>query len=291
MFLKLLEGIRLFLLSPISAVNLKKFGEWAVVTGATDGIGKAYATELAKRKLNIVLISRNLEKLKKTAEELETYGILTDIIQVDFSKGSENFSHIKENLKDKDIGILVNNVGTLLNHPCLFLQVENSEFVELINMNIMSVIMMDQIVLPSMLDKRSGCIVNTSSLSGLRPLPLKSTYSASKAFVINLCSALNYEFGDKGIVMQSLVPGYVSTKLVKFSDYLQKDSILAPNAERYAASAINTLTRSSISTGYWAHGLQVELINIIPSFVWNYSSIFVQRSLDSRINKQKLKNS
>nr|KAF6484893.1 hydroxysteroid 17-beta dehydrogenase 3 [Rousettus aegyptiacus] len=92
---------------------LKSMGQWAVITGAGDGIGKAYAFELARQGLNVVLISRTLEKLQAIAVEIEvTTGSSVKIIQVDFTK-DDIYEYIKEELKGLEIGILVNNVGML----------------------------------------------------------------------------------------------------------------------------------------------------------------------------------
>ncbi|KAF4019495.1 hypothetical protein G4228_011325 [Cervus hanglu yarkandensis] len=94
---------------------LKSMGEWAVITGAGDGIGKAYSFELARQGFNVVLISRTLEKLQAIAAEIEwTIGSTVKIIQADFTK-DDIYEYIKEKLKGLEIGILVNNVGMLPN--------------------------------------------------------------------------------------------------------------------------------------------------------------------------------
>nr|KAF6433585.1 hydroxysteroid 17-beta dehydrogenase 3 [Molossus molossus] len=92
---------------------LKSMGQWAVITGAGDGIGKAYSFELARQGLNVVLISRTLEKLQAVAMEIEsTTGSSVRIIQADFTK-DDIYGYIEEKLKGLEIGILVNNVGML----------------------------------------------------------------------------------------------------------------------------------------------------------------------------------
>uniref|UniRef100_A0A8C9LST7 17beta-estradiol 17-dehydrogenase n=1 Tax=Piliocolobus tephrosceles TaxID=591936 RepID=A0A8C9LST7_9PRIM len=94
---------------------LRSMGQWAVITGAGDGIGKAYSFELAKRGLDVVLISRTLEKLEAIATEIErTAGRSVKIIQADFTN-DDIYEHIKEKLTGLEIGILVNNVGMLPN--------------------------------------------------------------------------------------------------------------------------------------------------------------------------------
>ncbi|XP_072106135.1 very-long-chain 3-oxoacyl-CoA reductase-like, partial [Mobula birostris] len=119
---KLLFGIRIYILAKFWKIDLTYFGEWA---GATNGIGKAYAHELARRGLNIVLISRSLEKLKTTAGEIEQkHSKKTKIIQADFTAGTDIYGPIQDVLNDMNIGILVNNVGKTYDiHPCCFLDV------------------------------------------------------------------------------------------------------------------------------------------------------------------------
>ncbi|KAF4011120.1 hypothetical protein G4228_002094, partial [Cervus hanglu yarkandensis] len=106
--------VYVYLLPQVRRSNhwLRAHGAWAVVTGATSGIGKAYARELARRGLNVVLISRDLSKLKHEAKEIERlYGKSTRVIQVDFTGGLEIYETIEAGLKDLEIGVLVNNVG------------------------------------------------------------------------------------------------------------------------------------------------------------------------------------
>lgn len=276
---KVLKSFRVFFLSRIFRSDLKKYGKWAVITGATDGIGKAYGRELASRGLDIILISRNLERLQNTARELEkNYGVNTLIIQADFTE-QNIYTSIQNQLEGKEIGILVNNVGAMYDLPDRFLDVPEKKLWELININVASVIMMTRIVLPQMVNRKGGYIVNMSSIASLSPLPLMAVYSASKVFIDWFSRALNYEYKDKGIVVQSLIPSYVSTKLVKFSAYLQKPSFLAPDAATFCRSAVSTLGVSNRTTGYWSHGIQYAAYEFIPLWLWYLGSWWLQKAL------------
>ncbi|NXY00588.1 HSDL1 protein, partial [Centropus bengalensis] len=160
---------------------VKQYGKWAVVTGSTDGIGKAYAKELAKRGVNIILISRSKEKLEAVAKSIsETYQVETLFVVADFSKGREPYPAIKEALKDKEIGILVNNVGILSPYPNYFTNLSEDMLWDMININIASANMMTHIVLPGMVKKKKGAIVNVSSAACCQPTPMMTTYGASK---------------------------------------------------------------------------------------------------------------
>lgn len=121
---RLYEGVRVHILSHLWWHDLTRYGPWAVVTGGTDGIGRQYARQLAKRGLNIILISRNAEKLRATAQELEVdFRVRTHVIVADLSEGRHIYPEIARQLQGKEIGILVNNAGVMYDSPSLFLNV------------------------------------------------------------------------------------------------------------------------------------------------------------------------
>uniref|UniRef100_A0A8C3WSC4 17beta-estradiol 17-dehydrogenase n=1 Tax=Catagonus wagneri TaxID=51154 RepID=A0A8C3WSC4_9CETA len=192
---------------------LKSMGQWAVITGAGDGIGKAYSFELARQGLNVVLISRTLEKLQTIAAEIEwTIGSRVKIIQADFTK-DDIYEYIKEKLKGLEIGILVNNVGMLPNLlPSHFLNTSDN-IQGVIHCNITSVVKMTQLILKHMESRQKGLILNISTGVARFPWPLYTMYSSSKAFVCTFSKALQAEYKSKGIIIQaivlSLIPSWV----------------------------------------------------------------------------------
>lgn len=153
----------------------------ACPVGATDGIGRAYAEELASRGLNIVLISRNQEKLQMVAKDIaDTYKVETDVIVADFSSGRKIYDVIREALQDRDIGILVNNVGVFYPYPQYFTQVSEDTLWDIVNVNIAAATLMVHIVLPGMVERKKGAIVTISSGSCCKPTPQLAAFSASK---------------------------------------------------------------------------------------------------------------
>ncbi|CAM9868429.1 unnamed protein product, partial [Chrysoparadoxa australica] len=195
--------------------DLRKRGEWAIITGASDGIGKAYALELAKKGLSVLLISRTIEKLEAAANEIKQAcpEVTVQCLAVDFNSfDAEAQAMISSSLCGKDIGVLINNVGYTA--PPLHLQyLSMAQINSLVQVNLMSTVLMTQAVLPAMTQQGRGAIVNTASGFGCMPSPLFSLYGATKAAIIRLSGALAVELEGKGISVQCQVPCMVATKM------------------------------------------------------------------------------
>jgi len=275
------------LLCPVK-IDIKKFGEWALVTGSTDGIGRAYAIELAKRGLNVILISRTKEKLEQVAKEIQTKspGVDVKIIVVDFTKDNSIYTTIREEIRGLDIGVLINNVGMSYDYPELFDKVEDGAKLvnNMIRCNVDSVAYLTQMILPDMLKKRRGLIVNLSSVSGRRPVPLLGLYSGTKGFVDLFSRSLAAECASRGVLIQSLCPGFVVSKL----SGIRKPSLFSPTPEQFVSSAIDRISLP-FTTGYWAHELQDFGQSLLPEFLSNKITMFVLGGVRARALKKRNK--
>lgn len=269
-----------------------KFGEWAVVTGSTDGIGKAYAKELAARNLNLILISRNLDKLEATKRELlETNPkIEVKLIQADFTKGQLIYEKIKLQLKDVAIGILVNNVGKQYTYPMYLGEVPEEELWDIININVGATTMMTRLVIEEMKTRKKGAIVNISSGSELQPLPLMTVYAATKVYVKSFSDAIRAEYSKFGITIQHLTPLFINTKMNAFSDRLQVSTLFVPNPTTYAKNAISTLGKVDTCSGYWAHGIQIFFTLIPPVWIRTKIGLVLNKILRNDYFKQRKSN-
>ncbi|KYO20696.1 testosterone 17-beta-dehydrogenase 3 isoform D [Alligator mississippiensis] len=245
-------------------------GEWAVITGAGDGIGKAYCFELARRGLNIAMISRTLEKLQKVATEIEqATGRKVKVIQADFTKDYV-YEAIEESLQGLEIGILVNNVGMLHNPvPCRFLN--GPDIAEnLINCNVISVtkghmIGMTRIILKQMEPRQKGLILNLSSGLGTFPCPLYTLYSASKAYICTFSKALQAEYKKKGIIIQVVTPYGVSTPMTKY----QKPNVIMKTAEEYVKESLEYVTFGDEIFGCLSHEILACVLQLIPLWIFH----------------------
>ena len=192
-------------------IDLKKqYGQWAVVTGCTDGIGKAMAIELARRGHSIFLIGRSEDKLKALQAEMPT-GAETRSHIIDFATGfgAKEATKIRSALEGLDVGVLVNNVGVSYSFPQWFHELTDDELHTLVAVNIDSVNWMTRAVLPLMLKRSKGCVVNVASAASRAPSPLLAAYGATKNYVESLTASLSIEYADKGITFQSHAPLWV----------------------------------------------------------------------------------
>lgn len=237
----------------------KEYGEWAVVTGATDGIGKAMAAEFVKLGMKVLLVSRDEQKLKDTQKEIGAGN--GEILCVDFNEfGKQRREEVRKVLADKDVGVLVNNVEISYDHPEYFHELEEDRVEKLVRLNIDATNWMTHMVLPKMVGKRRGAIVNMSSAASLVPGPLLAAYSGAKRYIEALSVGLNAEYASQGVHVQVQCPLYVTTKLAK----LRKASLTTPSPETYAKAAVRCIGFESSTSPYWAHYAMMGVAKALP---------------------------
>lgn len=260
------KGIRIHFWSRLwSKQFVEKYGKWAVVTGSTDGIGKAYARELARSGMSVILVARNQQKLDQVAQEIRTeFGVETVTVLADFSADEKIYAHIQNALQEKDIGLLVNNVGTLTSLPTPLVDVSEDDIWRLVKVNSASMPLMSKLVLPGMLSRKRGAIINIGSLAAIIPLPLYATYSGTKAFVDSFSLALREEIRGSGVIVQVVHPASVATNMATVPGFDPVKNLFIPSASEFAVSAISTLGYTERTTGYWVHGIQVWFASLFP---------------------------
>lgn len=187
-------------------------GKTALITGAGRGIGRATAIALAKEGVNLGLIGLNMANLEKVAAELEQYDVKISAAAADVSE-LESVHHAVEHIKSDlgSIDILINNAGTAKFGG--FLELTPEEWEKIIQVNLMGVYNTTRAVLPEMIERKSGDIVNVSSTAGQRGAPITSAYSASKFAVLGLTESLMLEVRKHNIRVTALTPSTVATDL------------------------------------------------------------------------------
>lgn len=249
------------------SVKLTKCGKYAVVTGATDGIGKAYALSLAKRGMSIILISRTESKLQAVAEEIDSKNYKgvekTKYIVCDYSKFDEaERARVAKELEGLDIGVLINNVGQSYRYPRFFHELPAEEITAMITMNINSTVYMTKMVIDGMVERKRGTIVNLSSGSAEHTMPLLAEYGAAKMFVERFSESLDAEYRGRGVRVQCQVPFYVATKLAKL-----RKSLTVPTAEAYVWMSMRWIGHGGVVQPFYLHGIQGWVMKSLPSFI------------------------
>ncbi|XP_038213363.1 very-long-chain 3-oxoacyl-CoA reductase-like [Zerene cesonia] len=267
----------------VNKVDFKSKGKWALVTGSTDGIGKQYARELAARGCDIILVSRSIDKLKATASEIENdYKVNTKIIQADFSEEGI-YDKISKEITDLEIGTLVNNVGISYSYPEYFTEIPDWErsISTMIKANMVSVTRMTGIVLPDMVKRGKGVVINIGSGSSVIPSPLLTVYAASKAYVDKFSEGLEMEYSKKGIIVQCVLPGFVCSNM----SGIRRSTWLAPTAKTFVKSSISLVGTTSKTTGYFPHAVFVNAINLIYAAYARFAVWLVTRSMENTRRK------
>merc|ERR1712179_95866 len=241
----------------------ERFGGWAVVTGCTGGIGREYALGLAKKGMNLVLVSRSKQKLEDLEQEImKTHKVKTMVIVADFTQ-IEVLDHIVAKLRESkvDIGVLVNNVGILGPHFQPFLELDRKTVKDMITVNISAATVLCHELLPDMVKKGKGAIINIASTASYLSGPYLAEYFATKHYLHAFTEAIAIENEGTGVIIQEVDPGHVATEMTK--DFAPDPA--TPMASTFVASALATLGYSQRTMGYWVHGLMMCQMDIIPT--------------------------
>lgn len=193
----------------------------ALITGASAGIGYELSKIFAKNSYDLVLVSRNKERLEVIAEEMEDHhGIAAKVIPKDLSKSLTPQELYDDIVNDGiQIDVLVNNAGFGLNGN--FTEFSADKHAELIQVNVSSLTLLCNLFGTDMVKRRSGSILNVASTAAFQAGPLMSTYYASKAYVLSLSEALNNELARYGVNVSVLCPGPTYTE---FADRAEMSS-------------------------------------------------------------------
>jgi short-subunit dehydrogenase len=185
----------------------------ALITGATSGIGKDIAKCFAINGYTIIIVGRDQTKLHKTAEEFrKQYGADVTTILADLAQPGAA-EKVFEAVKGKNINVLVNNAGFALSGE--FAEQPTEDILELLRINIESITNLTRLILPDMLDRRNGRILNIASTAAFQPGPNMAVFHATKSYVLSFSEAIRYELKGTGVTISTLCPGPTDTNFHK----------------------------------------------------------------------------
>lgn len=240
-------------------------GKTALVTGASSGIGKAFARELAGRGTDVVLVARSEEKLQALAEDLRReYGVRSEVVVADLSEegvGAEIRDEVER--RGLTVDILVNNAG-FATHG-LFEELDPARDRKQVAVDVAAVADMAHAFLPGMVSRGDGAVVNLASVASFQPTPYMAVYGASKAFVLSFSVALAEEYRGRGVRVVALAPGATETA---FHDVAGAEEALVGRMrapEQAVATALRALERGrSIAVDGRSNTLQAHVQRLLP---------------------------
>lgn len=197
----------------------------ALITGASSGIGREFARQLAAEGHGVTLVARRVERLEALAAELrEAHGVRVEVVPADLGDQDACAAVVDEvRALGLEIDVLINNAGFGIYSAFATSDLER-EFEQLAVL-IGAVVQLDGLVLPQMLARGRGTIVNVASTAGFQPLPGNGTYAACKAFVLMHTEALHEEVRGRGVTVTAVCPGPVRTEFQETSEPLFADRL------------------------------------------------------------------
>jgi len=233
---------------------------YALITGASSGIGKAIAYELAEKGYDLILVARREPELNEIKTNLETKFKMSVVIKVMDISIVENCQKLHKEVSSLNPYIVINNAG--FGRVGLFSEIDLETELSMIDTNIIAVQVLTKLFVNSMND---GIILNVASVAGMLPTPLMATYAATKSYVLNFSRAINQELKLSGSQLRvlSLTPGPVITEFGQVAQTRQK--MQGMSAERCAKIAVKgMLKRKSVIVPGLSMKIMRILVKILP---------------------------
>jgi len=236
-----------------------------LITGASSGIGEAFARKLAARGHNLLLVARTEEKLIALCNELgRSAKIRAQFVAMDIAeKGAPEQLFAEASKRDLQIDFLVNNAG--FGSMGDFAELDLDRELGMIDLNVRALVELTYRFLQPMRERKSGQIINVASTAGFQAVPFMGTYAATKAFVLSFSEAQWEENRPHGIKVMALCPGVTETAFFAAAQMQRPPARLAQTPEEVVDTALRALKRgkSSVICG-WTNFLAVETERVVP---------------------------
>jgi uncharacterized protein len=222
---------------------MKFNGQTALITGASSGIGAAYAREFAARGANLVLVARSEAAMQRLADELRgTHGRQVDVVPADLAEpGAADFVAERVAALGIEVDLLVNNAGFGMHGD--FIGADAGRLTAQIQLNCVALVDLTRRFLPGMVARKRGAVVNVASTAAFQPLPHMAVYGATKAFVLSFSEALYAEAKPAGVKVLAICPGATETQ---FFDVAGEDAAVG---KRRTPQQVVATTLSALEKG------------------------------------------
>jgi len=258
----------------------------ALVTGASSGIGAAFARALVRRGRNVVIVARRAERLEALSAELGGPARAL-ALPLDLAETGAAARLAAELLRRSiPIDLLVNNAGIGTTGP--YAEEPPETTAAILALNVRAAVELTRAFLPQMIERRRGAVINVCSMAAFQPVPFLATYAATKAFLLSLSEALHEELRGSGVSVQALCPGLVPTEFQARAGTDKVAFAKAPtmSAEFVAESSLDALKagRGPVVVPGWRDRLTVQLLRLAPRAIVRRAgaALFRPPALESR---------
>lgn len=250
-----------------------------LITGASGGIGAAFARKLAAEKHNLVLVARSEDKLRALCGELKRkYKIAAEYVAIDLIDAEADARLFNETEKHNlEIDWLINNAGFGSMGDFARLEVENE--LAMIDLNVRSLVGLTHRYLQKMRERKSGVIINVASTASFQPVPFMATYAATKAFVRSFSEAVNEENRPFNIKIVALCPGPTDTNFFDAANAQAFKMKGMQTSEAVVETALNAVkSGKAIVISGWTNYIGAKIVNFVPNSLINRAVGSVLRS-------------
>lgn len=245
----------------------EKYGSWALITGASSGIGEEFARRLASEKMNLILVARRKDRLKKLADEIkEKHDVKIVVAPLDFSNDNL-IEELKAYIEDREVGLLINNAGFGYNGE--FGNDDVKQQTDMIRVNCIAPTLLTHHFVQPMKERKKGAIIFLGSLVGFIPAPFTTTYSATKAFNLFMGEGLWYELRKYYIDVLTLNPGGTDTGFQKVAN------TSAGPIPRTVEQVVNTAMKKLGKRPSVVDGFYNKALSVIPRFITRRSALMI----------------
>lgn len=246
--------------SAVTHIDKQKFGPWAIVTGASSGIGKEFARQLAASGLDLILVARRLSILEELGDRLATeFGVQYRAVGVDLTE--EHFlSRLEEATHDLDIGLVVSNAGTWMLGD--FVTMDSSSLQRSLHLNVKAHLDVAHHFGQRLAQRGRGGLLMTASTAGLQGIPFSAEYAAAKAYVLTLGEGLHSELQNVGVHVSVLLPGATDTPMLKASGFDLPAFLKPMSTEQCVAEGLAALGANRVT--HIAGRMNRLLARVIP---------------------------
>eukprot|EP01135_Chromosphaera_perkinsii_P010301 Nk52_evm1s2103 gene=Nk52_evmTU1s2103 len=271
------------------SVNFKeKYGPWALITGATSGIGFEFVKEVARRGLNVVMVARRGDLLEEKKSEITTKvntAVQVRCLVADLSQSS-GVEAVIEGTRGVDIGLLIPCAGMEVHGPVVTNDI--SKELAMIQLNVTSVFALTHHYAKGMVERKKGGILLVASIAGHLPNPFLSNYAGTKAYIVNYGQSLNYELAKKNVDVTVLSPGPTKTPML---DQLatevdvQSSGMSVLDADYVAACGLNSLGVKPVVIPGYMSSFQVSVATrLLPTWMQiSQSGQMMERSMKKEL--------